>query len=274
MTADHGETPAGTADAEAGRPHRRPRGRRGRGPARAPRPVAGPVPARLVAPGPQRRQRRPARGPRPWSSSPSSSRSSPPSTPSCGRATSSTSSGRAPCTWCWRWPRSSSCCSARSTSRSARSRSSAGSIAFKLVQQPGPDWPWWAAILAALARLRRVRRPPGTLVARLRIPSFIVTLGGFLLFSGILIVILGGADGTREPQHSSAQPERHLRPGPGADRPRLPAGSSWRWWWWPPARPCGCARPRGGAERPGGAAGEPDRDQDRPGGARRGGRGG
>jgi D-xylose transport system permease protein len=35
----------------------------------------------------------------------------------------------------------------------------------------------------------------GTLVARLRIPSFVVTLGGFLLFSGILIVALGGADG-------------------------------------------------------------------------------
>jgi len=26
-----------------------------------------------------------------------------------------------------------------------------GVIAFKLVQQPGPGWPWWAAILAALA---------------------------------------------------------------------------------------------------------------------------
>src|SRR5215469_11498937 len=26
-----------------------------------------------------------------------------------------------------------------------------GVIAFKLVQQPGPAWPWWAAMLAALA---------------------------------------------------------------------------------------------------------------------------
>jgi D-xylose transport system permease protein len=34
----------------------------------------------------------------------------------------------------------------------------------------------------------------GALVARLRIPSFVVTLAGFLLFSGILIVLLGGAD--------------------------------------------------------------------------------
>jgi D-xylose transport system permease protein len=36
----------------------------------------------------------------------------------------------------------------------------------------------------------------GTLSARLKIPSFIVTLAGFLLFSGILIVALGGADGS------------------------------------------------------------------------------
>jgi D-xylose transport system permease protein len=36
----------------------------------------------------------------------------------------------------------------------------------------------------------------GTLAARLRIPSFIVTLAGFLLFEGIIVIILGGADGT------------------------------------------------------------------------------
>jgi D-xylose transport system permease protein len=71
-----------------------------------------------------------------------------------------------------------------------------GVIAFKLVQQPGPDWPWWAAILAALACCGVIGALQGTLTARLRIPSFIVTLGGFLLFSGILVVVLGGADGT------------------------------------------------------------------------------
>jgi len=71
-----------------------------------------------------------------------------------------------------------------------------GVIAFKLVQQPGPDWPWWAAILAALACCGVIGALQGTLVARLRIPSFIVTLAGFLLFSGILVVVLGGADGT------------------------------------------------------------------------------
>src|SRR6202050_1799339 len=71
-----------------------------------------------------------------------------------------------------------------------------GVIAFKLVQQPGPDWPWWAAMLAALACCGVIGALQGTLTALLRIPSFVVTLGGFLLFSGIIIIILGGADAT------------------------------------------------------------------------------
>jgi D-xylose transport system permease protein len=70
-----------------------------------------------------------------------------------------------------------------------------GVIAFKLVQQPGPDWPWWAAVLAALVCCGLIGALQGTLTARVRIPSFVVTLAGFLLFSGILIIVLGGADG-------------------------------------------------------------------------------
>jgi D-xylose transport system permease protein len=70
-----------------------------------------------------------------------------------------------------------------------------GVIAFKLVQQgPGPNWPWWLAILAAFVVCGAIGALQGALVALLRIPSFVVTLAGFLLFSGILIVILGGAD--------------------------------------------------------------------------------
>ncbi len=70
-----------------------------------------------------------------------------------------------------------------------------GVIAFKLVQHPGSGWPWWAAMLAALVGCGVVGALQGALVALLKIPSFVVTLGGFLLFSGILIVMLGGADG-------------------------------------------------------------------------------
>ena len=71
-----------------------------------------------------------------------------------------------------------------------------GVIAFKLVQHPGQDWPWWAAIPGALVCCGVFGALMGMLTARLRIPSFIVTLAGFLLFSGILIVVLGGADGS------------------------------------------------------------------------------
>jgi D-xylose transport system permease protein len=71
-----------------------------------------------------------------------------------------------------------------------------GVIAFKLVQQPGPDWPWWAAMLAALACCGLIGAFTGTLTARLKIPSFVVSLAMFLLFSGILVLVLGGANGT------------------------------------------------------------------------------
>jgi D-xylose transport system permease protein len=71
-----------------------------------------------------------------------------------------------------------------------------GVIAFKLVQQPGPAWPWWAAMLAALAGCGLIGAFTGTLTARLKIPSFVVSLGMFLLFSGVLVIVLGGANGT------------------------------------------------------------------------------
>jgi D-xylose transport system permease protein len=72
-----------------------------------------------------------------------------------------------------------------------------GTIAFKLVQvDPGPNWPWWAAILMAMVCCGFIGALQGTLVSRVRIPSFVVTLAGFLLFEGIIILILGGADGT------------------------------------------------------------------------------
>jgi D-xylose transport system permease protein len=71
-----------------------------------------------------------------------------------------------------------------------------GVIAFKLVQQSGLAWPWWAAMLAALACCGLIGAFTGTLTARLKIPSFVVSLAVFLLFSGILVVVLGGANGT------------------------------------------------------------------------------
>jgi len=73
-----------------------------------------------------------------------------------------------------------------------------GVIAFKLVQHSpnGPNLPWWLAIIGALLCCAVIGAIQGTLVARLKMPSFIVTLAGFLLFSGILVLVLGGADGS------------------------------------------------------------------------------
>ena len=144
-----------------------------------------------------------------------------------------------------------------------------GVIAFKLVQQPGPDWPWWAAVLAGLVCCAAIGALQGTLIALLRIPSFIVTLAGFLLFSGILVVVLGGADGHVSVSTSHPNQTRDLRPGSGADRPRRrlggPGGAG-------RGRRRGPVAARGRAPTPGpdGSPGEADGDQDCPGGAHRG----
>jgi len=66
-------------------------------------------------------------------------------------------------------------------------------VVAALVQPTGPDWPWWAAIIAALVACSAVGAIQGSLVARLRMPSFIVTLGGLLILEGVGIIVLGGA---------------------------------------------------------------------------------
>jgi D-xylose transport system permease protein len=54
------------------------------------------------------------------------------------------------------------------------------------------DWPLWAAFPAALGLGAVLGFLQGNLVARLRIPPFIVTLGGMLLFQGTLLGFTGG----------------------------------------------------------------------------------
>ncbi|HEY7325575.1 MAG TPA: hypothetical protein VH520_12185, partial [Streptosporangiaceae bacterium] len=66
-------------------------------------------------------------------------------------------------------------------------------VVAELVQPTGPNWPWWAAIIAALLACAAVGAIQGSLVARLRMPSFIVTLGGLLILEGVAIIFLGGA---------------------------------------------------------------------------------
>jgi D-xylose transport system permease protein len=66
-------------------------------------------------------------------------------------------------------------------------------VVAELVQPDGANWPWWAAIIAALLACSAVGAIQGSLVARLRMPSFIVTLGGLLILEGVAIIVLGGS---------------------------------------------------------------------------------
>jgi D-xylose transport system permease protein len=66
-------------------------------------------------------------------------------------------------------------------------------LVAQLVQPTGPDWPWWAAIIAALLVCSAFGAIQGSLVARLRMPSFIVTLGGLLILEGVAIIVLRGS---------------------------------------------------------------------------------
>jgi D-xylose transport system permease protein len=53
---------------------------------------------------------------------------------------------------------------------------------------PGPDWPWEAALVLTLLVGALIGAVQGSLVARLRLPSFVVTLAGQLILTGIAIV--------------------------------------------------------------------------------------
>ena len=63
-------------------------------------------------------------------------------------------------------------------------------ITVQLVQPLTTNWPWWAAILAGLLFCAVFGTIQGTLITRLRLPSFIVTLAGFLIANGLFLWIL------------------------------------------------------------------------------------
>jgi D-xylose transport system permease protein len=52
-------------------------------------------------------------------------------------------------------------------------------------------WPWYVALICALALGSLVGWVIGTFVARIGVPSFVVTLGLFLGFQGLMLVMLG-----------------------------------------------------------------------------------
>jgi D-xylose transport system permease protein len=65
-----------------------------------------------------------------------------------------------------------------------------GTLVAELIKQQY-GWPWWAAIIVALLACAAIGALQGTIITRLGLPAFIVTLAGFLGWQGVLLMILG-----------------------------------------------------------------------------------
>jgi D-xylose transport system permease protein len=63
-----------------------------------------------------------------------------------------------------------------------------GTVIAALATSPY-NWPWWAAVIVGLLASAFLGAVQGTIITRLHLPSFVVTLAGLLGFSGLLIYI-------------------------------------------------------------------------------------
>ncbi len=61
-------------------------------------------------------------------------------------------------------------------------------IAMALIEAP-QNWPWWAGVIVGLAACAVIGAFQGTIITRLKIPSFVVTLAGLLGWQGVLIYV-------------------------------------------------------------------------------------
>jgi D-xylose transport system permease protein len=65
-----------------------------------------------------------------------------------------------------------------------------GIITAELVKQ-SYNWPWWAAIIVALLACAGIGIVQGTIITRIGLPSFVVTLAGLLGWQGVMLLMLG-----------------------------------------------------------------------------------
>jgi D-xylose transport system permease protein len=65
-----------------------------------------------------------------------------------------------------------------------------GIITAELVRD-STGWPWWAAVLVALLACAAIGVLQGTIITRLGVPSFVVTLAGLLGWQGVMLLMLG-----------------------------------------------------------------------------------
>jgi ABC-type xylose transport system permease subunit len=65
-----------------------------------------------------------------------------------------------------------------------------GTIAVQLTEPGNAGLPWWLAIIIALVATALAGIAQGLIITLLRIPSFIVTLAGYLIWNGVLLIVL------------------------------------------------------------------------------------
>jgi len=66
-----------------------------------------------------------------------------------------------------------------------------GGVIMADLASPAHGWPWWSAITAALLACAGIGILQGTIITRIGLPSFVVTLAGLLFWQGVLLKILG-----------------------------------------------------------------------------------
>jgi D-xylose transport system permease protein len=68
-----------------------------------------------------------------------------------------------------------------------------GGIATGVLVQPNFGWPWWAAMLGGIALCAAIGALQGVIITGMRMPAFVVTLAGYLIWFGVMILMLGSA---------------------------------------------------------------------------------
>ena len=73
---------------------------------------------------------------------------------------------------------------------SVASVAATGGAVLVLLQRPdNPGWPWWACILGAVALTTTIGFVHSIIITKLGIPSFVMTLAAFLIWSGVLLYL-------------------------------------------------------------------------------------
>lgn len=57
--------------------------------------------------------------------------------------------------------------------------------------RPPSEWTWWMALIAALALAALIGMVQGFIITKFSLPSFVVTLAGFLVWNGVVLILIG-----------------------------------------------------------------------------------